>query len=127
MTATEVKGCLYLLGQLWQNYQLPQNEAGMTAAVNTWLRFFGNVPEKAVTQTILEISADGDAFPPQVGQIYARLKSQRLEAHKDEAEPYCNFETYAAVVGVQPPAREAGPEGWWKWYGETRAALHRRA
>ena len=123
MTGTEVKGCLYLMKQLWQNYQVPQDEVKMSAVIHTWMQFFGTVPEREVTKTILEISAEGGEFAPQIGQIYARLKTQRLEAKKEPEEPYCNFVAYAAVVGAEPPEEKIGPEGWWAWYARTRAAL----
>lgn len=68
-----------LIASLWTNYRLPANDGEMRPAVLAWSQFFASVPQREVIRTIMEISAEGGEFAPQVGQIYARLKAGRLE------------------------------------------------
>lgn len=114
---------MYLLKQLWQNYQIPQNDAELNAALNTWMRFFSTVPEQEVTQAIVEISAEGCEFAPQIGQIYARVKGKReaLKAPENNYDFYYDlYVLYAELKGVNPPPISDGPDGWDEWFQSVK-------
>ena len=93
---------------LWTSYKAPQTEQELQLAVGTWLQFFGNTPFAEVSRTINEIAADGNEFAPQIGQIYARLKSKKVERLKGGSEIESvyrnNARVLAKVLGVEPPS-----------------------
>jgi hypothetical protein len=75
-----VKESLILLGTLWQNYKPPQETKEIEATHNAWLGFFRNVPTPEVHKAIMKLASDGREFAPNVGQIYAEIKDQRVKA-----------------------------------------------
>lgn len=114
---------MYLLKQLWQNYQLPQNDAELEPTLNTWMRFFSTVTEQEVTQAIVEISAEGCEFAPQIGQIYSRVKRKReaLKATENNYDfDYDLYALYAELKGVEPPPISDGPDRWHEWFQSVK-------
>ena len=75
-----VKESLVLMGTLWQNYKPPQEAKEIEATYNAWLGFFGNIPAPEVHKAIMKLASDGREFAPNVGQIYAELKNQKVKA-----------------------------------------------
>ena len=124
MTDAEIKGCIFLMGQLWSNYKVPATDLEIDALTNTWRQFFGNASSAKVTSVICEISAEGDAFPPQIGQIYARYKGKQqvaLESRKYSEEYYNICRIYAEIIGVEPPERTLCSQELQTWLENTRA------
>lgn len=124
MTQADVKGCIYLMSQLWSNYRTPGTEMEINALVNTWLKFFGKAKSEDVTQAIMEISAEGGEFAPQLGQIYARVKQQKqgLIAGKQRSEEvarYCFL--IAEMCNVDPPAENADNDELMMWFRDFKA------
>lgn len=124
MTQADVKGCIYLMSQLWSNYRTPGTEMEIGALVNTWLKFFGKARSEDVTQAIMEISAEGGEFAPQLGQIYARVKQQKqgLIAGKQRNEDiarYCFL--IAKMCNVDPPAENADNDELLMWFRDLKA------
>ena len=87
MTEKEVRQTLYLLGTLWSNYKPPQEAVGIETATATWLEFFRAVPAEEVTRAIMEHSAAGAEFAPQVGQIYKSVKDRRAALPASNVDP----------------------------------------
>ena len=124
MTSAEIKGCMYLMSQLWSNYKPPTSEVEINALANTWLRFFKNARSEDVTRAIMEISAEGGEFAPQIGQIYARVKQQKqgLIAGKQRNEDiarYCFL--IAEMCNVDPPAENADDYELMMWFRDFKA------
>ncbi len=72
-----IKKAFILMGTLWSNYKPPQDPKEIKATLETWLGFFRNIPEEEVHSTIMKMAAEGREFSPNVGQIYAAIKSHR--------------------------------------------------
>lgn len=126
MTQAEIKGCIYLMSQLWSNYKPPATEAEISALTSVWMRFFGNAPSESVTGVIMEISAEGGDFAPQVGQIYARYKAKRemaLEGRKYSEQYYNLCRAFARVCEVEPPDKSMCTEELRAWFERTRASV----
>lgn len=106
MTQTEIKGCIYLMSNLWTSYRPPQSELELKSAISAWIPFFGSIPEKRVTRAILEIAAEGGEFAPQIGQIYKHIKDDgrpRLKDGKCSEEFYRLCCLYADVAEIERP------------------------
>ena len=124
MTQAEIKGCIYLMSQLWSNYKPPATEVEISALTNVWMRFFGNAPSEKITNVIMAIAAEGGEFAPQVGQIYSRYKAEKavaLEGRKHSEEYYYLCRLYAKVCGVEPPDKSLCIEELRAWFEKTRA------
>jgi hypothetical protein len=94
------------------------------ALVNTWLRFFGKERSEDVTQAIMEISAEGGEFAPQIGQIYARVKQQKQgrlagKQRSEEVARYCFL--IAEMCNVDPPAENADNDELLMWFRDLKA------
>lgn len=124
MTQADVKGCIYLMSQLWSNYRTPGTEMEIGALVNTWLRFFGKARSEDVTQAIMEISAEGGEFAPQIGQIYAKYKGNmqpKIQGGvRDEIYAgHCNL--LAKILDIDPPDKFLDNEGLTRWFERVRS------
>ena len=124
MTQTEIKGCIFLMSQLWSNYKPPNTEMEINALTNTWSKFFSNLSSNEVTGAIMEISADGTEFAPQIGQIYAKCKAKRqaaLESRKFSEEYYRNCLSLARILDIEPPSRECNSQELVKWFENEKS------
>lgn len=127
MTQADVKGCIYLMSQLWSNYRTPGTEMEIGALVNTWLRFFGKARSEDVTQAIMEISAEGGEFAPQIGQIYAKYKGNmqpKIQGGiRDEIYAgHCNL--LAKILDIDPPEKSLDNEGLKSWLEDVRTKFN---
>lgn len=123
MTQTEAKGCIFLMSQLWSNYKTPGTEMEINALTKTWLQFFGTMSSAEVTSAIMEISAEGGEFAPQVGQIYAKCKAKRqaaLEGRKFSEAYYGNCLLLAKILDIEPPSRHCNSQELVKWFENAK-------
>lgn len=74
------------MGALWTSYRPPANDREATPVINVWRQFFGKLDGDYVANTIMSIAAEGGEFPPQVGQIYARIKADLERKRLKEQE-----------------------------------------
>lgn len=124
MTPAEIKGCIFLMSQLWSNYKPPSTEMEINALTNTWVKFFGNLSGNEVTGAIMEISAEGGEFAPQIGQIYARVKQKRqaaLECRKFSEEYYRNCLALSKILDIEPPSRHCNSQELVNWFENARS------
>ena len=119
MTREETVHCLSLMALLWSSYKTPQTIADMDAAVETWLQFFRTVSEAEVTRTIMEIASDGGEYAPQVGQIYARLKANRIPKLTGDEIPFVQLAFTAAKMEEIDPPEATDLKTIRKWWREV--------
>jgi len=92
------------MGNLWSSFRVPETPEDLQILTGIWLQFFGTIPQSIVTQTIMEISAEGGQYPPQVGQIYERIKAANTPKLKGMNIPYVQLAFEAAKMeGLPPP------------------------
>lgn len=108
--------CLSLMGNLWSSFRVPETPEDLKVLTGIWLQFFGTIPQSVVSKTIMEISAEGGEFAPQVGQIYERIKAANTPKLKGIDNPYVKLAfTAAKMEGLEPPETADLPtaRNWW--------------
>ena len=111
--------CISLMGRLWSSYRIPETPEDVQVLTGIWLQFFGTIPQGVVTKAIMEISAEGGEFPPQVGQIYERIKSAQTPRLRGSDNPFVQLAfTAARMEGIDPPENTelATVRTWWRAY-----------
>jgi len=119
--------CFSLMGNLWSSFRTPTNEQDVEILTNIWLQFFAGVPQKIVTQTIMEISAEGGEYPPQVGQIYERIKASQTPKLRGIDNPFVQLAfTAAKMEDLEPPAATdlQTVRAWWRDVYKLRGNHH---
>jgi hypothetical protein len=126
MDREETRFCLTLAASLWTNFKLPQTERDVELTVDIWQQFFSSIPLNDVSRAIMEISAEGTEFAPQVGQIYKRVADKKRGAkaaltadNANNAAFLDNIAAYAKLTGKTPPDTSNVNEAW-AWFQEVR-------
>lgn len=119
MNAVEIKECMSLMGFLWTSYRPPQTDEEIAAQTGIWMQFFSRVSQEEVTRTIMELSAEGGEYAPQVGQIYARIKAGRAPRLAPASNPYFQLALSAAAICELPPPESADVQVVRSWFQEV--------
>jgi len=77
MKKTDVIKALTLMASYWNNFKMPSSERDVDVAAEAWLMLLGSVSADEVNREIAKQAASGREFTPNVGQIYAGIKSAR--------------------------------------------------
>lgn len=125
MDVTDAKGIIFLMGSLWTNYRMPQGPEDEAPLVAAWCGLFRSIPRDEVEKAVYSLAAEGRDFPPQIGQVYARVRARReetraLTAPKRDLRMYDNCLAYALVTGQPPPTEDMSGEELWRWFCETK-------
>ena len=105
------------MGNLWSSFRVPETPEDLQILTGIWLQFFSTIPQSIVTQTIMEISAEGGQYPPQVGQIYERIKAANTPKLKGIDNPFVQLAfTAAKMEELDPPEATdlATVRAWWR-------------
>lgn len=127
MDQAEVMQCLSLMGNLWSSFRVPETPEDLKVLTGIWLQFFGTIPQSVVSKTIMEISAEGGEFAPQVGQIYERIKAANTPKLKGMDNPFVQLAfTAAKMEGLEPPetADLATARNWFFKVYKLRGSKH---
>ena len=119
--------CLSLMGNLWSSFRVPETPEDLKVLTGIWLQFFGTIPQSVVSKTIMEISAEGGEFAPQVGQIYERIKAANTPKLKGMDNPFVQLAfTAAKMEGLEPPEATdlTTVRNWWFKVYKLRGNKH---
>ena len=117
MNQAETMECLSLMGNLWSSFRVPETPEDIQVLTGIWLQFFGTIPQSIVSQTIMEIAAEGGEFAPQVGQIYERIKASNTPKLRGFDNPFIQLAfTAAKMEDFEPPAAAdiQTVRAWWR-------------
>ena len=119
MNELETKQCISLMGTLWSSYKAPQNEAELQTLTGIWQQFFGGIKQAEVTRTIMELASEGAEFAPQIGQVYDRLKANRVPKLAPKDNPYYQLALAGAAISELDPPASSDIETVRRWFEEV--------